>query len=327
MQNKKVFLKPVPGLESVFNIHEWRSQSGKRLNKTKLSRYSVNTFSALYSRSLGRRKTGLLHNVDNPYKDKTVFDLGEKWKHLIGRSEITLQEKLEYEHGKDPGFYTARMTKEGEPVTYFTDFKVKLRDGTNILDLTIPDQEIAYYMLLDSKYVAKSLKEYQEYKKPSAIYYIAQEDEDQEIQYRVGKAKDLAVARLNSDDITEENLVLIAKALGWYSNQSFTALYNKISGNIKTADIKDPLNALTAFEKTVKLLDTPTGREELNARALLFDLSKARIVSEVKGTYTWVNKGMIIGYSLDDTISFLIDPNKAEAVGSMKRELAARLLT
>lgn len=326
MTNKKVFIKPVPGLESVFNIHEWKAKSGKKLNKTKLSRYSVDTFSALYSRSLGHRKTGLYHSVPNPYAKYTIEQLGDKYKHLIGREEITLQEKLEYEHRKDPGFYSPRMTREGEPATYFTDFKFKLRDGTNVLDLTIPEHEIAYYVLLDSKFVAKSLKEYHEYKKPNARYYIAQEDEDQEIQYRASKAKDMAIARLNSDDITEENLVLIAKSLGWYSSQSFTTLYNKFSTSIKSADMKDPINALSEFTKVVKLLDTPTGREELNARAILNDLTKSRIVTENKGTFTWHTKGMVIGYSKEEAVDFLLDPNKADALTSMKKELSAKLI-
>jgi hypothetical protein len=130
MTNKKVFIKPVPGLESVFNIHEWKAKSGKKLNKTKLSRYSVDTMSALYSRSLGHRKTGLHYFVPNPYAKFTIEQLGEKYKHLIGREEITIQEKLEYEHRKDPGFYSPRMTRGGETPTYFTDFKFKLRDGT-----------------------------------------------------------------------------------------------------------------------------------------------------------------------------------------------------
>lgn len=327
MTNKKVFIKPVPGLESVFNIHEWKAKSGKKLNKTKLSRYSVDTMSALYSRSLGHRKTGLHYLVPNPYAKFTIEQLGEKYKHLIGREEVTLQEKLEYEHRKDPGFYSPRMTREGEAPTYFTDFKFKLRDGTNVLDLTIPEHEIAYYVLLDSKFVAKSLKEYHEYKKPHARYYIAQEDEDQEIQYRASKAKDMAIARLNSDDITEENLILIAKSLGWYSNQSFTTLYNKFSTNIKAADLKEPLNALSEFTKIVKLLDTPTGREELNARATLFDLTSARIVTENKGTFVWHAKGLTIGYSKEEAIDFIMDPNKMDAVTSMKKELAAKLIT
>jgi hypothetical protein len=137
----------------------------------------------------------------------------------------------------------------------------------------------------------------------------------------------MAIARLNSDDITEENLILIAKSLGWYSNQSFTALYNKFSVNIKGADLKEPLNALSEFTKIVKLLDTPTGREELNARATLYDLTSSRVVTENKGTFVWHAKGLTIGYSKEEAIDFIMDPNKMDAVTSMKKELAAKLIT
>lgn len=326
MENRKVFIRPIPGRESVFKIHEWVGQNGKKLNKTKLSRFSKDTFSPLYSRSLGMLKTGLYNKIPNRYKDYSISQLGEKYKHLIGIDEITIQEKLEYEHQRDPGFYTSKMPKNGEPRTFMLDFKFKLGDGTTILDLTIPEHEIAYYMFLESKFVAKSLNEYLTHKSPYATYYIAMEDEDQELQFKANKARGTATSRLNSDVMTEENLVLVTKALGWYAEQRFTALYNDVESRIKSADLKKVPNDVSEFMKVANLLDTPSGREELNARAILFNLTKARIVSESKGTFTWVSKGMIIGYNKEEAVAFILDPNKQDAITSMTAELRAKSL-
>lgn len=147
MTNKKVFYQACSWLRIRIGTPytELGKLKAKKLNKTKLSRYSLQEYIfCIIFKKFGHRKTGLYYSVPNPYAKYTIEQLGDKYKHLIGREEITLQEKLEYEHRKDPGFYSPKMTREGEPATYFTDFKFKLRDGTNVLDLTIPEHEIAY---------------------------------------------------------------------------------------------------------------------------------------------------------------------------------------
>lgn len=325
---RKVVIKSRPR-ESALRIHEWTTEGGKKLNKTKLGDHSADSFSPMYASSLGGLQTGLLIKVENPYKDVKPEKLGKKWEHLNGVDEILLQEKLEYEHGRDPGFYTNRAPKAKEEPTYMSEIKFRFNDGSTILDLNNPDHELAYYWALATKYVANSKKELEDGKFPHAQFYIALDGEDEDLERTTHKKKDIASAKLVDPLMTDENLVLIAKSLGWYQGESPTALYNRISSRIKdtsTQKLRQVDNDVDAFIKKAEMLTKDTGRAQLASEGLLFDLSKSRIITESRGTYTWASHGMIIGYSKADAIKFLMDPNKEDALKTMRSEYAAAML-
>jgi hypothetical protein len=328
MKGNKVIIKSRPR-ESALKIHEWKSEGGKPLNKNKVMPKLKDGFSPLYSSSIAGLQTGLTGKVKNPYKDTSVDVLGPVWKYLNGLEEITLQEKLEYKHGRAPGFYTNKMPKEKDPATYLSDIKWKFNDGSTILDLNVPDNELCYYWCLATKYVANSKKDLDEHRFPHALFYIAVDGEDEDVEKSSNSLKNKAALKLESDVMTDENMVNIAKALSWFIGQSNTALYNDITNKISNttpSKMRTADNDVALFTKTASLLDTDTGRAELAARALLFDLTKARIITESKGTYTWASHGMGIGFSKDDAVSFLTDPNKEDAIKSMRLELAASIL-
>lgn len=328
MKGNKVIIKS-RARESALKIHEWATEGGKKLNKTKVMPNLKDGFSPLYSSSIAGLQTGLTGKVKNPYKDISVDVLGPVWKYLSGLEEITLQEKLEYKHGRTPGFYNNRMPKEKDPPTYMSEIKWKFNDGSTILDLNVPDHELCYYWCLATKFVANSKKELDEHRFPHAQFYIAVDGEDEDLEKSSHKLKNIAAAKLEDAVMTDENMVNIAKALGWFIGQTSTALYNDITNKISNttpSKMRTSDNDVALFSKTAALLDTDTGRAELSARALLFDLTKARVITESKGTYTWASHGMGIGFSKDDAISFLVDPNKEDAIKSMRLELAASIL-
>jgi len=328
MKGKIVLVKSRPR-ESALKIHEWTAEGGKPLNKTKVMPGVKDGFSPLYSSSLGGLQTGLTSKVKNNYKETSVEILGPVWRYLNGLEEISIQEKLEYEHNRVPGFYTNRMPKERDLPTYMSEIKWKFNDGTTFLDLNIPDQELCYYWCLSTKYIANSKKELDEYKFPNAMFYIAVDGEDSDLEKSTNKLKHRAGGKLESEVMTDENLVNIAKALNWFTGQASTALYNDISSRIEKtthSKMRQKDNDVALFAEVADLLDTDTGRVELSAKGLLFDLAKARIITEAKGTYTWASHGIIIGYSKVEAVKFLTDPNKEDALRSMKAELAASIL-
>lgn len=322
---RKVIIKTRPR-ESALKIHEWTTEGGKKLNKTKLAENGGEKFSPMYASSVGGLQTGLLGKVENPFKDYPKDKLGQKWAYLSDLAEITLQEKLEYEHGRDPGFYTNRAPKEKEDPTFMSEFKIRLNDGTTVLDLNIPEHELAYYWALSTKYVANSKKDLDEGKAPAALYYIALDGEEDDLERTTNKKKDVAIAKLVSPIMTDDNLILVAKALGWYQGEGNTALYNRTSNRIKETSnqkLRQSDNDVDAFTKKASLLDTDEGRERLSAEALLFDLVKARVITESKGTYTWSSHAVTVGYSKADAVEFLLDPNKEDAIKTMRNEYAA----
>jgi hypothetical protein len=67
------------------------------------------------------------------------------------------------------------------------------------LDLEDFDQSMFYYVALDSKYFANSEREWKAHKWPHALYYIALENETDELLYEKNNKKVKAYAKLESD--------------------------------------------------------------------------------------------------------------------------------
>ena len=291
---------------------------------------------AMPSKKLGALNTGgLLDIIDNPYYEMSKEELGAGWEYLSEKREITRQELLEKKHGRPRGFYTNKFNRKAPKAerTYMQDLKIPLSDGTTILNTVNADDEIRYWVLQDHPFVAKSLDEYRKHLKPRATHYIAQQDEDVEERIKMAKLRNKAIARLESDDFIDDNKLLVIKALGWNNRQISLRprdLYDIINSKLSSSLTGDALdNPIMQFNKTFDLLENKAGREELAARALLQDLLDTRVISNVKETYTWSSRGVVLGYRKegpDSALEFLLDPTKAPEVDQMTAELKARIV-
>lgn len=263
--------------------------------------------------------------------ESQVSKLGKGWEYLATKKEITRQELLEKKHGKDPGFYTNRPFRRGDDLkemTYMQKFRIALNDGTTILDTNNPDHELAYYFLLATKFVANSRREYLEHKFPYATHFISLQEEDEEIALRGRKLKNEAIVRLSSDELTDEYKQMIVNILDWSKvSLTPTQLYNTISGKIENAVTTKPGNDIAMFTKYAKMIETPTGREYLKNASLLKELVNNRIVKDYQQVYTWISRGIVIGSTFDEAVSFLSDPNKATHTEGLKKELKAKLVS
>lgn len=326
----KVFINTI-AREKATGIDKWKGRDGRPMNKTKNGRFTGDTIQPLYNIRTGGLATGLSDLVENPWFGTDTNKLGKDWEYLSTKSEITRQELLEKKHGRVPGYYTDRPVRKGDKpgeVTFMQQFKVRLNDGSTVLDLTKAEDELAYYVALASKYVANSKRDVLDHKYPFATHYIAHTEEDEELLLRERKRKAVAFARLESDDLTEENRKLVVKALHWQKgNFDAKQAYNIIFSKIDTSDGNKPNSDADKFVKMTALLNDAKGREELNARALLHDLVDMRVVSSIKGTYKWVAKDLVIGDREADAVDFILDPNKQPEVDLMKKELSAKMLS
>lgn len=263
-------------------------------------------------------------------REAGISKLGKGWEYLVDKKEITRQELLEKKHGRPPGFYTNRAWRRGDDrdsITFMQTFKVSLNDGTTVLDTNNPEHELAYYFLLASKFVANSKREYLEYKFPYATHYISLQEEDEELALKARKLRNEAVVRLSSDEMTDEYKQMICNILGWSKvSLSPSQLYNLISTKIESANVGKPNNDVAQFMKLAKMIDTPVGRTYLKNGSLLKELVNNRIVSSNKDTYVWVSRGITLGDTFDEAVSFLDDPNKNTHIEGLKKELKAKLV-
>lgn len=336
----RIEIRTIPGKISAQGLHNWTSNGkpdGKPLNKTKNGTAGY-IYGPLPHAKKGRLTTGLDVVIENPFTDKDIEALSPEWQYLKGRKQITRQEWLEVKHNRPKGFYTSEVwikEKHGydDKMTFMQKFKYNLNDGTTILDTENIMDELAYYMFLDNyKYVAPSYRAYTHgladgKRFPYATHYIAYEDEDEQIKATYKSKRNKAIAALESEEMTEEVKLQIAKALGWHKEGTTpTKLYNAISSRIEAAELKTPYNDVDKFMSKVELLKDAGGRKTLKAEADLQDFLDHRVITNARETYIWVSKGITLGMRKSEALEFLLDENKSPEVKEMKKELKAKLV-
>ena len=324
MENKKlVFIYTIPR-DSVLGLHSnVDPNSGKRLNKTKLG-LTEDSIQALYN-----VRTGKLSNYisTTPWLD----DNGEVKLDKNGKA-LTLQDKLELEWHLAPGELTDEPVGNPEdiytnrkPLTYFQQKSWPLADGCTVLDLTKKDDLMCYYVCLASKLVANSEKEWRGHKWPNARYYIALENEADEISYKVNQNKLEAYAMLSSSEMTPILKRKIAILLGITNVKADVpdlTIDNALYMYIDKADTKQLAN-ISKFKDLYNKAIKPDSRIEFEARFLMERALAYRVFSEKQGTYTWIrSKGSIeLGNKPETVIAFLVDPKKQDLVEELEKEI------
>lgn len=278
------------------------------------------SFKALYSAKVGGYNTGL----DKPWVDP---ETGNQKRDESGRP-LTLQDQLELKWNLPKNYLTNRAWRPEmgyKDLTYFDTKYWVLNDGSTVLDLTNMDDEIFYHVCLASSLVANSERELRSHKWPKALWYIALENESDEIKYQRNELKSKAIATLHSDDFTENYKQIFVKLLNLASSKTsltYSQVHNLLFEYIEKSSFAVDSN-INKFNALASLLKTPKGREELQARFLLKQLIDTRIVIERSNTYTFLrpNNNIVIGERYEEAIDFLLNPKKDKEVEEMKELL------
>ena len=332
IESTKVIIKTIPR-ETATKVSEFRNNtSGKKMNRTKLGRCK-DTIRATYSSKTGALLTGLDEIVNNPYY-KSERDLPNEFQYLKTLERCSLQELMEVKHQRHKGYYTNRAWVPGDgykddKLTFFQKFKHSLNDRTTVLDLSNPLEEIAYYMLKANPKVAESNKPEDKVKKPKADFYISDKNESIQEKYVKKKIFNDATTKLNDPKFTTSYQKKVAKALGLIRGDG-TEMADEQVYLILDTYLEEGLKAkeeyLGKFLEVYKLTQSAEGRNELEATVLLEDLIQYRIISDSKGTYTWIAKQIIIGQRKVEAIDFLLDPKKQPERDELERQLKAKLV-
>lgn len=327
MGKKKIFITSIPR-ETATGLSKFTDpRSGVALNKTKMGR-CTDGIMALPNLTVG----GLANYISyTPYIDPET--------NLPAKDErgepIMLQEYLEKKWNLEKGYLTNRAYMKGDSLdpakmTYFQKKHWLLQDGTTVLDLDKFDDEMFYYVCLGSQKIANSEKEWRAHKWPKATHYISLENESDEIKYRRNETKIKALAKLSDTNITDiaKRKILSLLELGsstasLTNEQVLNVLYDYIDKSTYLAD-----SNINKFLAIAKLLDTPKGLEEFEARWIIKRAIDSRVVFEKQGTYTWIRPSgsLIIGDRLQDAIDFILNPKKTREVDELKAEIEAKLV-
>lgn len=330
----KIYLKPTPRPSAV-KISEFKNltanggnaERGKTINKTKILPHCMDVITPLWSKDLGALKTGLREIVDNPYFESSE-PIPPGFEKVLDKPKAKLQHVLEAKHGRPFDFYTDRAPRRDDkgPRTFFQDFKITLGDMTNILDTVNPHDELAYYVCKNTKFVATSEAEWKSGKKPYALYYIADEKEEQEKVAQKAYIKTKASSLLVAPEMTPEMLRKFVKYIKSTDKESKFPQGN-LGGNQPFMLLVDYVKDLGGAKNLIeahKLLESVPGRERFDAVVLLQQLIEAYIVSNKQETYTWNSTKITLGQRKEDVIKFLMNPEKAQEVHDMTKELEAK---
>jgi hypothetical protein len=322
-KSTKVFIMSIPR-PSALGIDSWTSNvSGKNLKKTKVGS-TIDRVSALYD----RKKGGLATGLDRPWLDENGVQLKDK-----DGNPLTLQQKLEKKWGLEPGYLTNRPWRKGdslreEDMTYFQKKYWQLNDGSTVLDMSAMEDELFYYVCQDSKFVANSEKEWRSHQWPYAKWYIALENESDEIKYKRNERKSKAFAALHSEDMTDTMknkfvylLELASTRISLTSQQTHNLLYDFISSTTFT-----PGSNLDRFMVLFNKLSTADGREELEAEFLLKQAVDFRILHEKQGAFIWVRpEGQLdLGQTKTEAIQFILNPKKQALIEELETLVEAK---
>jgi len=320
---KKVFLMSVPRTTATM-ISEWRSESGERMNKTKIGDCK-DTICALWSSKYAGLANGLSY--------KPWIENGSQV--VENNIPLTLQDREERKWNLPKGYLTNRAWKRGDSLKadnmpYFQTKTWKLNDGTTVLDLHNFDDAMLYYIALDSKFVANSEAELKARKWPYATHYIALENEAEELKYIKNKRKIDAMARLASEDLTYPRKKAICYTLGLAAatgDISEELSFNLLSAYIE-ADKVDVNNNVDKFLVLVDLLKTDAGRAEFEAKLLLKKGLDSRVIYEKSDSYVW-NKStgpITLGETYKDAVAFILNPKKDTLIKELENEIKSKVL-
>lgn len=215
-------------------------------------------------------------------------------------------------------------------MTYFQRKAWRLNDGSTVLDLNNFDDAMFYYVALDSKLIANSESDRRKGLWPKATHFIALENEAEEIKYHKNQVKSSTFAKLHDKDLTPVMKKLFIHVLELANTKAYLTdeqVHNLLFDYIDKSDFREGSN-IDKFSELYQLLQTATGRDELNARLLLQKLLDSRIIYEKQGSYRW-NKpsGLItIGDTYAEAVGFLLNPKKSTLVEDLEKELTAKLI-
>lgn len=321
---QKVFIYSIPRATAT-GIDKWTNDtSGRSLQKTKVGT-TATSLRAVYSDRVGGLKNGLSYK---PWID----DAGQTVKDENG-NPLTLQDKMEKKWNKPKGFFhnrirTSEEAKSGVPSSYFQTKRWKMNDGATMLDLDNMDEEMGYYMMLDSEKVANSETEWRSHKWPHAEFYVALANESEEIKYGRNERKSKAFAALHSEAMNDQMKRKFCVLLDMISTSSYLSVeqaHNLLFEYIDKSGFGTESN-LSKFFALYNRLETKDGREYIECSYLLQKAQDLRIILEKQGTHTWLSpEGPLeIGNTRNEAIEFLLNPKKQSQVLQIEASIKER---
>lgn len=244
--------------------------------------------------SNGRVNTGMDHYVKNPYKDARFVN--EKWERILkGSEEAKLHHLLEYEHGEEPDFYTADVTRDvvssrdGSVKKFFASSSqyITLTNNTVILRMDNRLDRVRYYTILAHKAIANSYKDLLEGDYNTNYDWYIVDDEERETVKQSRVQKDIFIGSSVTklfETKNHEAIIKMAKALNLNEAND-----KSLNGSKAQRIVYEYANSGDANYETYKIYfemwDNKSNKGQFEAYAELFDFMRYQLVTYRSGKY------------------------------------------
>ena len=208
------------------------------------------------------------------------------------------ERRLENKMNMSPGTLS-RYNKD-----YWTMFKVDVPKEGTILDLAFPEDELKYMVLKAHQRVANS--EMERFDSPFAEYVMTSEEQEAKVVNKKSKLKRKAYKVFSNMSTTEMKDVL--KVMGKRAGDD--ASVDFVESQLDKIVTDDPQNFLTTVED-------PT----FAMRAFIDDCIASRVLVK-NGTKYQLPGGDTVGYTLEQTIEYLKNPDNQEVYLDLKGKLS-----
>jgi hypothetical protein len=319
---KKVFIQTIPR-ETAQGMEHWViGANGTKSQKTKIGFMVNDTFCPMYSSKIG----GLATNLDKPW-----IEQGVQKKDPITQEPLVMQDYYEQRFRKPKGFLHNRPANirsaeiNEKDMSYFENLTIVLNDGTTVLDLDNFDDCMKYEVALASWWCANSEKEWKGHKWPKAQYYIALENESDELKYQKNAIKSNAIAQLHSSELTlsyKRSMIVILKIANARTTLTEAQVHNLLYEYVDASTGTVGTN-IDKFMELVNLIKTVKGRIDLDAKFFLQQLLDYRVIAEKQGSYTWMRPtgAIVLGETYTEAIEFLVNPKKQALIEDLRAQL------
>lgn len=335
MAKSKIFVYKI-AKPSASKITEIVGKNNRKLNQTKINGKQKDKFQPLLSASTRKLATGLDINVDNPYKGKSGSISNPEFKFLEDPTQerCLLQYLKEVEYNLPKGYLDnrpgdPREEKDIKNPSFYHKFIYQLNDGVTVFDRELMVDDLAVHAMEASKFFANSRQELDKGLYPYALYYLAAQDETDELKYNKKQLVDKAKAELTlgslQDSIMQKKFVKLL--LPEFGKKGLTNIqaYNLLSDNLESnTRQKDGQNFIDKFNKLIQLLKTAEGREKFEAMVILQESVNFYLMAEKAGTYTWLSKDIRIGQSKEEAVQFILNPEKTDYVDELMNQIKAK---
>jgi hypothetical protein len=185
---------------------------------------------------------------------------------------------------------------------------VKLKDGDNYFDLSVPMQELAYSWLRVHPTIASSYQAWERGEFPAETqFYVADDEIENQVIYKKKQLINKAIVKF--DGMTFEKKRKVARQLGLAvdENTKEEVVYNLVDNLLKQTEFKNGkhqgLNPVTTFHKYADMKESLLHIRDLISQAIAYNIYRQRNGGKIyKGDFEVAkDEDALVLYLLDDT--------------------------